>query len=65
MSKNIGTFDRLFRLVISILLFLYAYWKGNWVVFAVALFVLFESLYGWCILYQILGKNTCRIKKKH
>lgn len=64
MRKNIGSVDRILRLVIALLLFVYAYWKANWIVFALALFVLFESVYGWCIFYQVLGKNTCSIKKR-
>lgn len=63
-SKNIGSSDRIIRLIIALLLLVLAYWKTSWIIFALALFVLFESLVGWCVLYQILGKNSCAIKKK-
>ncbi len=59
MKKNIGTTDRLIRLAIAIALFLFAYWKGSWILFAIGLFVLFEAVMSWCVLYQILGKTSC------
>ncbi len=64
LSKNINFSDRLIRLIIALFLLVIAYWRANWIIFAAALFVLFESLVGWCVLYQILGKNSCSIKKK-
>ncbi len=59
MRKNIGTPDRLFRLAIAIALFGLAYYKASWILAAAGLFVLYESLAGWCILYYFLGKNSC------
>ncbi len=64
LSQNIGFSDRLIRLIIALLFLVIAYWRVNWIIFAAALFVLFESIVGWCALYQILGKNSCSIKKK-
>ncbi len=60
MKQNMGTFDRILRLVMAIVLFLLAGWRGSWVLFAVGGFVLFEAIAGWCALYQLLGKNSCR-----
>jgi len=62
--KNIGLPDRIIRLIIALLLFALAYWRSSWSIFVVGLFVLFEALMSWCVLYQILGKNSCSIKKK-
>lgn len=62
MRKNIGTKDRLLRLAIAIVLLALAYWKGSWLLLAAGLFTLFESAFSWCVLYQILGKSSCRIK---
>jgi hypothetical protein len=56
--------DRLLRLGIAVLLFFLAYWKSSWIILIFALFTLFEALKGWCILYQLLGKNSCPINKK-
>jgi hypothetical protein len=62
MRKNIGTADRLLRLAIAIALLLYAYFKMSWLAFFGGAFVFFEALFSWCILYQILGKNSCPLK---
>ncbi|WP_068471012.1 YgaP family membrane protein [Candidatus Protochlamydia phocaeensis] len=59
MKKNIGTPDRVIRLLISLVLFFFAWWLPSWIVLALALFTLYESLAGWCIFYQLIGKNTC------
>ena len=64
LSKNIDFSGRLIRLIIALFLLAISYWRADWIIFAVALFVLFESFVGWCALYQILGKNSCSIKKK-
>lgn len=61
MQKNIGTPDRIFRLILSILFFGAAFWLSSWILAAIALFVLYEAVAGWCLFYQIIGKNTCNI----
>ncbi len=62
--KNIGSADRWVRLVIAILLMGCAYWKSSWIALVLSLFVFFESFASWCIVYQILGKSSCPIKKR-
>jgi hypothetical protein len=59
MHKNIGKADRLLRLAIAIVLLFLAYWKGSWILLAAGVFVLFEAAFSWCVLYQILGRNSC------
>jgi len=59
MKKNIGTPGRLFRLGLALLLLALAYWKWSWILAIAGLFVLYESLAGWCILHHFLGKNSC------
>jgi hypothetical protein len=59
MSKNIGKADRILRLCLSLLLFLFAWWQSSWLVLGIALFVLYEALAGWCLFYQLIGKNSC------
>jgi divalent metal cation (Fe/Co/Zn/Cd) transporter len=63
MKKNIGVFDRAIRLAIAILLFILAYVYQSWILLAAALFTLFEALASWCVLYQLLGKNSCPISQ--
>jgi hypothetical protein len=59
MKKNIGTRDRLFRLGIAFALLFGAWWWGSWILLAFSLFTFYEALVGWCVLYQLLGKNSC------
>jgi hypothetical protein len=59
MKRNIGTPGRLFRLAIAIALLGLAFYRHSWLLGLAGLFVLYESLAGWCILYQLLGKNSC------
>ena len=60
MKKNIGTTDRIIRLIIALLLFAYAAWQWSVIGLIFGLFTLYEALASWCILYQILGKTSCK-----
>lgn len=59
MKKNIGKNDRLLRFGIGLLLLGYAWWQHSWIALGFALFTFYEALAGWCIMYQLLGKNSC------
>lgn len=61
MHKNIGTTDRLIRLAIAVGLLLFAWWQSSWIALAFAIFTFYEALAGWCVMYQLLGKNSCPI----
>ncbi len=63
-KKNIGTKDRVIRLVIAIILLGYAAWQKSMICLAAGLFTLYEAVASWCIMYQILGKSSCPINKK-
>lgn len=63
LTKNIGFSDRLFRFLIALALLAYAYWKSSWIALGFSFFVFFEVFFSWCILYQLFGKNSCRIRK--
>jgi hypothetical protein len=63
LTKNLNTSGRLLRLAIAILFLAYAYWNGSWIALAASLFTAFEALFSWCVLYQLLGKNSCPIHK--
>lgn len=64
MRRNIGTPDRLLRLTISILLFIAAWYFASWILLAFALFTLYEAVAGWCLFYQLIGKNTCHLDER-
>jgi hypothetical protein len=58
-QKNIDYQGRLLRLAIGIALLAFAYWQSSWIAFILALFTFFEAFMSWCIVYQLLGKNSC------
>jgi hypothetical protein len=62
LKKNIGTPGRILRLTFAVILLGTAWYYSSWILLAAGLFTLFEAFYGWCILYQFLGKNSCDIK---
>jgi hypothetical protein len=67
MIKNIGTRDRLFRLILGIICFIGAYFlKNNTFQIAlvfIGLFCIFQATFSWCAWYALIGKNTCPIQK--
>lgn len=63
MKKNIGTFDRILRLVIAIALLASAWWYSSWVQLAIALFVFYEVFASWCAFYALIGKSSCPLNK--
>lgn len=63
MKQNIGTADRMIRLSLGIILLGYAWWQSSWIALAFALFTFYEALASWCLLYQLMGKNSCRIDR--
>ncbi|MBS0603546.1 MAG: DUF2892 domain-containing protein [Verrucomicrobia bacterium] len=64
LPKNIDASGRWIRGSIGILLLTYAYAKMSWIALIFGLFTLFEAAFSWCIVYHILGKSSCPIKKK-
>jgi len=63
-EKNIGTADRLFRLVLAVVLLTFAWYYHSWILLALALFTFYEALASWCLFYQLIGKNTCPISRR-
>ncbi|MBA3238806.1 MAG: DUF2892 domain-containing protein [Parachlamydiaceae bacterium] len=63
-KKNIGTYDRLFRFTLAVILLFFSWWYASWIVLGFGLFTLYEALASWCVVYHLLGKNSCPISKK-
>lgn len=61
--KNMGTADRLFRLLLGIILLALAWIYHSWILLAFALFCFYEALASWCVFFQLIGKNTCPINR--
>ena len=63
--KNIGTKDRVLRVLLGIFLLGFTLWQTSWLAFAFALFTFYEVLTSWCIFYSLIGKNTCPVIQKY
>lgn len=59
-SKNIGTHDRMMRAVFGLILFMLGI-LTTWhpVLFIAAGFCIYQAVGTWCLVYSLLGKNTC------
>ncbi len=74
MKKNIGTKDRVARLILGIISFIVAYlifknaandYQLTAVLFVTlfGIFCIFQATFSWCAWYALIGKNTCPIQK--
>ncbi len=64
MKKNVGSVDKVIRIIIGIVLLSMLFWvEGSlkWVGL-VGIVPLFTALFGWCAIYQLFGINTCKTK---
>ena len=63
MKKNVGTADRIVRLILGIVIIgLGLYFKSWWGV--IGIIPLITGLIGYCGLYRLFGINTCKIRKR-
>ena len=65
-QKNIGTADRVIRIIIGVAILMYIIMGNHTLLTTVVLGVLaafcfYQALTSWCLWYQIIGKNTCPI----
>ena len=63
MTKNMGTKDRVARLILGIILIISIFFTANTsikiLLSIIAVVAILQSIIGWCGLYALLGKNTC------
>jgi hypothetical protein len=64
MNANVGTPDRIIRLIIGavlVALYLYGTVMGAWgvVLLVAGLVLILTALFKFCPLYRLLGANTC------
>lgn len=59
MTKNVGSIDRILRVVIGVLLIIGALMGYGWWMW-IGVVPLATGLMGSCLLYSILGINTCK-----
>jgi hypothetical protein len=65
MTKNIGSVDRVLRVVIGAALLAFAIFSAQpyaWIGY-IGVVPLLTAALGWCPLYSILGVATCPVKK--
>ena len=68
MTKNMGSADKLLRVLIAAVVGILYYMDKitgtlAYVLMAIAIILLVTSLINFCPLYRLLGINTCKIKK--
>lgn len=68
MTKNVGTADKLVRIVLALIATYFAYTKEfdssfiNYVLWAVAIILLVTALTSRCPLFSVFGVSTCKVK---
>ncbi len=65
MKKNVGSFDKIFRIVvgIAVLSLLFLLEAPMNYLGLIGLVPLGTALMNWCPLYTLLGINTCKVKE--
>ncbi|REE80708.1 Protein of unknown function (DUF2892) [Lutibacter oceani] len=69
MNKNIGSTDKIIRVVLGIAISYFAYSASidqNWirtVLFIISAILFITTAFSICPLYKLFGINTCEIKK--
>ncbi len=59
LQKNVGTIDRIIRVILGLTVFvLGVYYKSWWGVLGI--FPFLTGSYGWCWIYRILGMSTMK-----
>lgn len=61
MKINVGSTDRMLRVIAGIVILAAGFYFGSWWG-AVGLIPLFTGLFRFCPLYTMLGMNTCPMK---
>lgn len=66
MKRNVGSIDKIIRLIIAIVAVWAAYTHQvaspwDYVLYAVAVIMVLTAVVGTCPIYSVLGKNTCKI----
>lgn len=62
MTRNVGSIDRIVRIVVGLGLISLAFWGPQTAWGWVGIVPLLTALVGWCPPYALLGINTCARK---
>ena len=63
MKRNVGTADRIIRVIIGVAILTWGIIAKNWWG-AIGIVPLLTGLIGWCALYQVIGGMGCPLCKK-
>ena len=63
MKTNVGTTDRIIRLIIGIILVTVGIFFKSWIIVLVGVLALLTGIVGWCYLYVPFGINTRKTKQ--
>ena len=68
MKNNVGSIDKIIRIIIAIVAFYFAYTgkvenPWNYMLYAVSAIMVLTAILGTCPLFTIFGINTCKIKE--
>ena len=63
LTKNIDTKGRILRFSLGLILLCLSYFFSSWILLAAAIFTFLEAVMSWCVLYQLMGKNSCPTSK--
>ncbi len=62
MEKNVGGIDRALRIILGVMIIAAGvYYKSWWGL--IGLVILLTGILGKCMLYELLGVNTCKVEK--
>lgn len=64
MKKNVGTIDRVFRLVVGIALITYGIVNQSWLMGLIGIVPILTAFIRFCPLYTIIGVSTCKVEPK-
>lgn len=59
MEKNIGSLDKVIRIIVGLILIALVFVGPQTVWGWIGVPVILIALFGWCPLYKVLGVNTC------
>ncbi len=64
MKKNIGSIDKIIRIVVGLIIAIWGFMDSNWFGL-IAIIPIATAFINFCPLYTIFGLNTCKIKSKN
>lgn len=64
MKQNVGSIDRIIRVVLGLVIIALGFYFNSWLG-AIGIIPLFTAAVGWCPLYMPFGLSTCPAKNQH